>query len=220
MFLVLKHSILTPKNSIAILGIHTGIGKTISSAVLAEAMGADYWKPVQAGMEERDAATVRSLLTNGHERVHEEAIKLSQPMSPHAAAQIDGVEIDFTKFVWPQTGKTLLVETAGGILSPMSSTTTMADFVTHYNLPAILITQNYLGSINHTLLSIEVLKSRGIRLLGIVISGAPYASSEEFIVQYSGVPILARVPHIEQLSNESVVACAAQINRSLLAFDF
>lgn len=205
-------------NSIAILGIHTGIGKTICSAVLAEAMGADYWKPVQAGMEERDIAIVKELLTNGHERVHEEAIKLSQPMSPHAAAEIDGVEIDFTKFAWPKTDKTLLVETAGGILSPMSSTTTMADFVSHYNLPAILVIQNYLGSINHTLLSIEVLKHRNIKLLGLVINGDANESSEAFIRQYAKVPILARVPRFEHLDNPSVTTYAATIRTSMAAY--
>jgi len=207
---------LTQHNSIAILGIHTGIGKTISSAVLAEAMGADYWKPVQAGMEERDAATVRNLLTNGHGRVHEEAIKLSQPMSPHAAAEIDGVEIDFTKFAWPNTDKTLLVETAGGILSPMSSTTTMADFVAYYNLPAILVVQNYLGSINHTLLSIEVLKSRNIKLLGLVINGDANESSEAFIQQYANVPVIARIPHFDKLDNASVASYADTIKTNLV----
>lgn len=203
------------QNSIAILGIHTGIGKTVASAVIAEAIGADYWKPVQAGLEERDAALVTQLLSNGTERVHPEALLLTQPMSPHAAAEIDGVVIDYTKFEWPQTDKTLLVETAGGILSPMSATTTMADFVAHYKLPAILVVQNYLGSINHTLLSIEVLKSWGIKLLGIVISGAPYESSESFIEQYAGVQIIARIPHLPVLNNESVRACAGTIKASL-----
>ena len=201
--------------SIAILGIHTGIGKTIASAVLAEAMAADYWKPVQAGMEERDMQTVTQLLTDGHNRVHEEAVKLSQPMSPHAAAAIDGVDIDYTKFAWPKTNKTLLVETAGGILSPMSATTTMADFVSHYNLTALLVVQNYLGSINHTLLSIEVLKNRGIKLLGLVINGHAYESSETFIEQYSQVPIIARIPHFDKLDNNSISACAATIKQSL-----
>ncbi len=203
-------------NSIAILGIHTGIGKTIASAVIAEAIGADYWKPVQAGLEERDAALVMQLLTNGAERVHPEAFLLTQPMSPHAAAEIDGVVIDYTKFEWPQTDKTLLVETAGGILSPMSGNTTMADFVAYYKLPAILVMQNYLGSINHTLLSIEVLKSRGIKLLGIVISGAAYESSESFIEQYAGVQIIARIPHLPELNNDSVQACASVTKASLL----
>ena len=201
---------------IAILGIHTGIGKTIASAVLAEAMGADYWKPVQAGTEETDTAIVKQLLTNGDRRVHKEAFVLSQPLSPHAAAEIDGVQIDYAKFEWPKTDKTLLVETAGGILSPMSANTTMADFVAHYELPAILVVQNYLGSINHTLLSIEVLKSRHIHLLGIVINGAANVSSEKFIMQYSKIPILARIERFEKLDNASIVKCAAEIRGSLM----
>ncbi len=205
-------------NSIAIAGIHTGIGKTIASAVIAEAIGADYWKPVQAGTEERDALTVKQLLMNGAERVHPEALILTQPMSPHAAADIDGVRVDFTAFKWPVTNKTLLVETAGGLLSPMSATTTMTDFITHYQLPTILIAQNYLGSINHTLMSIEVLKSRGIQLLGIVMNGDENKYSESFIEQYGKVPIIARIPQFGVLNNEAVRKCAAEIRQSLLGF--
>jgi len=206
--------------SIAILGNHSGIGKTIASAVLAEAMGADYWKPVQAGIEERDTLVVKRLLANGGGRVHDEALLLSQPLSPHAAAAIDGVEVDFTTFAWPKTDKTLLVETAGGILSPMSATTTMADFVAHFHMPAILISQNYLGSINHTLLSIEVLKDRGIRMLGLVMNGIANESSETFITQYSKIPIIARIPHFDNLDSDSIAACAGQIKHSLLDIEF
>ncbi len=199
------------KNSIAILGIHTGIGKTIAAAVLAEALGADYWKPIQAGTEEQDSPVVKQLLTNGSTRVHNEAFVLSQPLSPHAAAAIDGVVVDYTKFVWPVTDKTLLVETAGGILSPMSATTTMADFVAHYDMPAILVAQNYLGSINHTLMSIEVLKSRGIKLMGIVMNGITNAASETFIEEYSKTSIIARIPHFDKLDNASVAVVAKQL---------
>ncbi len=201
--------------SIAILGIHTGIGKTIVSAVIAEAIGADYWKPVQAGIDERDVISVESLLTDGGRRVHEEAILLSEPMSPHAAAIIDGVEIDFRKFEWPKTRRTLLVETAGGILSPMSATTTMADFVDYYRLPAILVAQNYLGSINHTLMSIEVLSARGIPLLGIVMNGNANKQSESFIKQYGKTKIIARVPHFETLDNHTIAAYADRLKQKL-----
>ena len=201
--------------SIAIAGIHTGIGKTIASAVIAEAIGADYWKPVQAGIEERDNLLLKQLLTNGMERVHDEAILLTEPMSPHAAAVIDQVEIDYTKFPWPNTDKTLIVETAGGLLSPMSGTTTMADFIQHYRLPTILIAQNYLGSINHTLLTIEVIRKRGINLLGLVMNGRSNESSESFIEQYAGLPIIARIPHFETLNNENIAAAAAQIKYAL-----
>lgn len=204
------------KNTIAIAGIHTGIGKTIVSAVVAEALGAHYWKPVQAGIEEQDSTLLRQLLTNGIHRVHDEAVVLSHPMSPHAAAAIEGVEIDFTKFSWPQTDNTLIVETAGGLLSPIAAAATMADFITHYSLPAILVSQNYLGSINHTLLTIEVLKARGIKLLGIVMNGTENHASETFIEAYGNVPIIARIPHFDTLDNPSIAACAAALKSSLL----
>lgn len=196
---------------IAIGGIHTGIGKTVVSAVVAEALGADYWKPVQAGIEERDADTVRQLLTDGADRVHPEAVVLAMPASPHAAAKSEGVVIDYTRFQWPVTDKTLLIETAGGMQSPMTDDRTMADFVTHFDLPLLLVVQNYLGSINHTLLTLEVLKARRIKLIGMVVSGAANTASETFITQYSGVPVLARVPHMDVLDAASVRACAAAI---------
>jgi dethiobiotin synthetase len=139
-------------------------------------------------------------------------------MSPHAAAVIDGIDIDFTKFQWPDTNKMLLVETAGGILSPMSSNTTMADFVTYYQLPAILVVQNYLGSINHTLLSIEVLKSRGIKLLGLVVSGTANESAETFIDQYSETQVVARIPHLAPLNNNTVSKCANEIKSAMMKY--
>lgn len=205
-------------NAIAIAGIHTGIGKTIVSAVLAEALHADYWKPVQAGIEERDAELVTQLLTNGADRVHPEAVVLSQPMSPHAAAMHDGVVVDYKKFAWPQTEKLLLVETAGGLLSPMTEDKTMADFISYYQLPAILVSENYLGSINHTLMTIEVLRSRGIPLMGIVINGAENISSESFIEQYSRQPIIARVPYLNPVNHQMVATTAAQLRQSLPDF--
>jgi dethiobiotin synthetase len=203
-------------NSIAIAGIHTGIGKTIASAVIAEAIGADYWKPVQAGSEQRDALQVTQLLTNGVNRVHDEAVILSQPLSPHAAALIDDVDVDYRKFAWPETEKTLLIETAGGVLSPMSAHSTMADFISHFNLPVLLVSMNYLGSINHTLLSIEVLKSRGIKILGVIMNGLENEESESFIRDYGGVPLTARIPFISELNNDSIKRHALQIKPALI----
>ena len=204
------------KKRIAIAGIHTGIGKTIVSTIVADALEADYWKPVQAGIEERDTLVVAQLLNNGHERVFQEAFLLTQPMSPHAAAAIDGVAIDFRRFTWPETSNTLVVETAGGLLSPIAARETAADFISYYQLPVILVSQNYLGSINHTLLAIEVLKSRGIRLLGIIFSGDENPSSEAFIRQYSGAPVIARIPFLDPVSKETVAACWREIRDSLL----
>lgn len=204
-------------NTIAIAGIHTGIGKTVVSAALAEALGADYWKPVQAGLEERDTDAVRQWLTNGDARVHAEAVALTQPLSPHAAAAIDGIAIDHTAFAWPKTDKLLIVETAGGLLSPISATATMADFIHHYRLPTFLISQNYLGSINHTLLTIEVLRNRGIQILGIVMSGDKNTASETFIEQYGQTPILARIPQLLPVNKSSIAQCAAHIKAPITA---
>jgi len=205
------------QQKIAIVGIHTDIGKTIASAVLAEALGADYWKPVQAGsLDCSDSMLVKSLLSNGTKRVHPEAVLLTEPQSPHAAAKSDGIQIDHTHFLLPDTNKTLLIETAGGVLSPVSDHATMADFIQYFNLPALLISNNYLGSINHTLLSIEVLKKRGINILGVVMNGTENASSEEFIEAYTGVPIIARIPFFENLNSANIKQCAAEIRSSFL----
>ncbi len=203
-------------NAIAITGIHTGIGKTIAAAVIAEALGADYWKPVQAGeLHNSDSIIVRSFLTDGVQRVHPEAFLLTQPLSPHAAARIDGVTIDHTTFQRPATDELLLIETAGGVLSPMSEDATMADFVAYHQLPTILITNNYLGSINHTLLSIEALKHRGIQVLGIVVSGAANTTSEAYIAHYGGVPVIAHIPFLDVVNNHTIKEQAARIAASL-----
>jgi dethiobiotin synthetase len=203
------------KNAIAIAGIHTGIGKTIAAAVITEALGADYWKPVQAGMQERDSIQVSSLITDGMHRVHPEAVALQTAISPHAAAALERVTIDYTQFAWPKTDKLLVVETAGGVLSPIADMATMADFIKYYKLPTILVSQNYLGSINHTVASIEALRSRGIPIIGLVMNGDEYESSETFITNYTGTPIITRIPHFDSLSYERIKMAAATIKESL-----
>jgi dethiobiotin synthetase len=171
---------------------------------------------VQAGgLDSTDAMLVKSFLTEGAKRVHAEAVMLTEPMSPHAAAKADGIQIDYTNFLWPVTDTTLLIETAGGVMSPMSDNTTMADFIQHFNLPVLLISNNYLGSINHTLLSIEVLKKRGVNILGLVMNGIENPSSEEFIETYAAVPIIARIPFFEELNSKNIQACALSLKKSL-----
>jgi dethiobiotin synthase len=200
------------KNAIAIAGIHTGIGKTIVSAVIAEALGADYWKPIQAGLEERDRDTVAGLLTNGGQRVHPEAVALRLPASPHAAAAAEGVVIDYTTFAWPQTKAPLVVETAGGILSPVSDTQTMADMLAFWHIPIVLVSQNYLGSINHTVAAIEVMRARNLPITALVMSGDDNSASEKFIEEYTGLKIAARVPRLAVADNTSITHCANEIH--------
>lgn len=195
----------------AITGIHTGIGKTVVSAVLAEALGADYWKPVQAGdLENSDSLRVRSLIGGGSD-IHPEAYRLSTPVSPHAAARMEGMSLDPLGIQLPSTGRHLVVETAGGVLSPFSDTVTMADFVARHRLPALLVTRHYLGSINHTLACIEALRSRDIALKGIVVSGEPDSDSESFIRQYSGCSDMAHVPQLSEITPAVIRLLAAQL---------
>jgi dethiobiotin synthetase len=204
------------RNVLAILGIHTGIGKTIASAVLVEALHADYWKPIQAGdLENSDSKKVSSWLSNQASRVHPEAFRLTKPLSPHEAAAHDGVKVEIETLSWPETDNFLVVETAGGVLSPVNAHATVADFVSHYHLPSILVVRHYLGSINHTLASMEVIRARKIKLLGIVVSGTPNAASQSFIEGYSGIKFLTTIPEMPTVTRTSIQEAASVIHGDL-----
>lgn len=174
-------------------GIHTGIGKTVVSAVLAETLRADYWKPVQAGLdEETDSEFVRRLCS---ETVHvlPEKYKLKTPASPHLAARIDKLSLAVDDFVLPPSER-LIVETAGGVMSPLNDTVSNIGLMKHLGLPVILVIGDYLGSINHSMLTVEVLKSSGLTIKAIVFSGSPVESSREWIIANTGLPVLPSVP--------------------------
>ncbi|XZF13083.1 dethiobiotin synthase [Chitinophagaceae bacterium MMS25-I14] len=199
--------------AIAIAGIHTGIGKTIAAAIITEALQADYWKPVQAGnLEDSDSITVGNLLTNETSVLHPEAVRLQMPASPHTAARHEGVVLDHHSFQLPQTENTLIVETAGGLFSPIDEKSTMADFISYNALPVILVTRHYLGSINHTLLCLEALQQRGIKVLGLLVSGTEDAASESFILNYyeKGLTI-AHTGEIEKIDMENIRTAAGNI---------
>ena len=138
-------------NRIAIAGIHTGIGKTIASAIICEALQADYWKPVQAGdLDSSDTITVRGLLSNKRSRLHPEAFRLSMPVSPHLAARVDETEINIEALVPPSTENKLIIETAGGLLSPLNDRQTNLDLLSYHRLPTILVSGHYLGGGIHS----------------------------------------------------------------------
>lgn len=175
-------------------GIGTGIGKTFIATILTEALDADYWKPVQAGnLDFTDTDFVKQHITNQKSFFHPEAYRLSSPMSPHAAAKIDGIEIVLDKLSVPEISNTIIIEPAGGLMVPLNDRQLNIDLIEQWNLPVILVSQNYLGSINHTLLSVTVLKSRGINLLGIIFNGERNLATEDFILQYTGVDCLAKI---------------------------
>lgn len=179
---------------LVVAGIGTEIGKTVASAVLTEALQADYWKPIQSGdLTDSDRRTIQSLISNPVSQFHPEAYSLRQPLSPHAAAAIDGVTISMDSIRLPETDNHLIIELAGGLMVPLNDQDLNIDLVRRWELPVVLVSKNYLGSINHTLLSVEALQSRGIPILGLIFNGEPTPATEEFILNYTGLPCLGRI---------------------------
>lgn len=188
-----------------VAGIGTEIGKTVASAVLVEMLQADYWKPVQSGaLTDSDTDTVRQLISNPTSQFHPEAYRLTQPLSPHAAAEIDGITLDLDEFVLPKTRNSLVVELAGGLMVPLNNHDLNIDLVQRLGLPVILVSRNYLGSINHTLLSVEVCRSRSIPIAGILFNGPTVPATETFILNYTGLPCVGRIGQEEQMTKEII----------------
>jgi len=192
-----------------VTGIGTEVGKTVISAILTEALEADYWKPVQAGdLDYSDTHKVKDLVSNSKSVFHSETHALNHPMSPHAAAERDGVEISLNDFKIPHTDNNLVIEGAGGLMVPLNRRDCIIDLIEGLGVEAVLVSRNYLGSINHTLLSVEALKSRGIAIKGIIFNDEENAETESVILEMTGLQCLGRVGVIEDLSKESVAKCA------------
>ena len=184
-----------------ITGIGTEVGKTVAAAIVTEALEADYWKPIQAGdLENSDTHKIKKLITNKKTVFHENAFSLKTPMSPHAAAEIDGVKILAKNMKQPKTKNHLVIEGAGGVLVPINDTETIADLIKPEH-KVILVSRHYLGSINHTLLSVEALKSRNLTCAGIIFSGEENPSTEGIIEKMTGLPVIGRIeqePYFDQ----------------------
>ena len=203
-------------------GIGTEIGKTVASAILVEALNADYWKPIQSGaLEDSDTNTVSQLISNSVSRFHPEAYRLTQPLSPHAAAELDGITIEPEMIVLPHTENALVVELAGGLLVPLNETYLNIDLVQRLGLPVVLVSRNYLGSINHTLLSVEACRNRNIPLLGILFNGPTVPATEAFILNYTGLICIGRIGQEDVVTKEVIRKYAnvlAQANLNLSSF--
>ena len=194
-----------------VTGTDTDIGKTVFAAGLAGALGAYYWKPVQAGVDpEGDKETVARLGGIPKTHILPEAYRLRTPASPHLAARIEGVEVCLDKLTLPQVDGPLVVEGAGGVLVPVSETLLMADLFAYWQLPVILCARTALGTINHSLLSIEALRSRGVPLAGIAFIGDPHEENERIIPQLAKVPSLGRLPRLDPLDAISLKAAFAE----------
>lgn len=183
-----------------ITGIGTDVGKTIVSAIITEALEADYWKPIQAGdLENSDSHKIKSLLSNSKTVIHPNSYALHTPASPHLSAQIDGIVIDLEKIEPPKTKNHLVIEGAGGVLVPLDDSHTVIDLI-RPDYKVIVVSRHYLGSINHTLLTIEALRSRNLPIAGIVFNG-DHAPSEKIILSKTQIPLIGKIegePYFDQ----------------------
>ncbi len=209
-------------NSIFITGIGTDVGKTLIAAIITEALQADYWKPIQAGYADgTDAELISSLLSNPVSIIHPESYKLQTPASPHIAAAKEHITIDLdvlikdAEDIMNKTGeKPLIIEGAGGLLVPLSNELMVADLVKKINAKIILVSRNYLGSINHSLLTAAYCKSNGLNVTGWIFSD-DYMNYEEEIVQWSGYPSIASIPKMQQVNKTTIKEQAERIRVSL-----
>lgn len=205
-----------PIKKFVICGIDTGVGKTMVSAILVEALQADYWKPIQSGeLENTDTDTVRHLISNSNSVLHPEAYRLKLPMSPHASAEQEGVLITQEKIRIPDTSNPLFIELAGGIMVPLNYQILNLHLLQQWKLPVILVSRYYLGSINHTLLSVEVLRHYRVPIAGIIFSGEENRESKKAILQFSKAPLLGSVKQEERITKEVVKKYAIEFKPKL-----
>lgn len=187
-----------------ITGIGTDVGKTIASAIVTQALEADYWKPIQAGdLDNSDSHKVKSKISNPKSQIFENSYKFNTPASPHFAAAIDGITIDLKQIKEPATTNHLVIEGAGGILVPLNNQDCIIDLI-QKDYKVLLVSRHYLGSINHTLLTFEALKNRNIPLAGIIFSGDENKASEEIILAKTKAKFIGRIEE-EPYFNANVI---------------
>jgi dethiobiotin synthetase len=188
-----------------ITGIGTGIGKTIVSAILTEHLKADYWKPIQSGdLDNSDTMKVKSLVSNNMSRFHPEAYRLTQPYSPHKSAALDDITIQPEKIMLPETDNRLIIEGAGGLMVPLNNDFLMIDLIKQLNAEVVLVIKHYLGSINHSLLSLEALDSRNIHVKAIIFNGERDEDSEKLIRIYAQGAEILSIDAIEDINRENI----------------
>jgi dethiobiotin synthetase len=208
---------------IFITAIGTDVGKTIVSAIITEALQADYWKPVQAGFYDgTDALTVKDLISNNDTIIHPEVYKLSLAASPHISARIEHVKVDLDLINKTcrklETGnRQLIIEGAGGLMAPLNENEFIIDLIQKLNARVILVSRNYLGSINHSLLTATICKQKNVDVIGWVFNDQ-YMDYEEEIVQWTGLPKIFSIPFTENLTKEFARAQAEKIKASLQKF--
>jgi len=193
-------------------GVGTGVGKTFVSAIFAEALQADYWKPIQSGIEETtDTEIVQSLLSNPMCICHPEAYRLKQLASPHKSAALEGKQINVQNIRLPETVNDLVIEGAGGLMVPLNSRFLMIDLIEKLNAEVILVSHNYYGSINHTLLSLQALRNQNIPVRMLVFNGETDLYTENAITAFSGITDIFRINNEKHINKETIKKYADQL---------
>ncbi|APQ17079.1 dethiobiotin synthase [Maribacter hydrothermalis] len=196
-------------HKIFVTGISTGVGKTIASAIFTEALQADYWKPVQAGdLDNSDTERVKELISNNKTKFHPCSYELKSPLSPHAAAEIDGIRIDRFHINEPETDNHLVIEGSGGLLVPLNEEDTMFDIIMP-DYKVVVVSRNYLGSINHSLLTINWLLQKGYEV-SVLFSGEANPQTENIILLKTGIESLGRIDEEENFDKEVIKKYAAK----------
>lgn len=200
-------------NGVFVTGTDTGVGKTVVAACLARAWRAGYWKPVQTGTAtaDDDTATVVALAGLSSDHISAPAYALRAPLSPHAAAELEGVRITMDAITLPQTAHPLVVEGAGGLFVPLNDRDFMIDLMARLALPILLVARSTLGTINHTMLSLAALRSRGLPVAGVVLNGPPNAGNRVAIERFGQARVLAELPRVDPLDGAAIERLSALI---------
>ncbi|MBF0560472.1 MAG: dethiobiotin synthase [Alphaproteobacteria bacterium] len=203
-------------HGVFVTGTDTDVGKTVTAACLVWALGADYWKPVQTGRDlDDDAATVADLTGLPPDRIHPSTYSLLAPLSPHAAAGMEGVTIRLDTFMPPPGANPLVVEGAGGVLVPLNERHLMVDLMVLLGLPVVLVARSTLGTINHTLLSLEALRQRKLTVAGVILNGPPNPSNRHAIETYGRIPILGEIPPMEPIDALTAATVGASLRNAV-----
>ena len=215
MYQIFKYKTQLKNMKLFITGIGTDVGKTIASSILVEALEADYWKPIQAGdLDNSDTNKVEKYVSNTTTIFHKSAYALQTPASPHFAAEIDGITIDLNEIKQPKTKNHLVVEGAGGVLVPLNNKDCVIDII-QPDYKVIVVSRHYLGSINHTLMTIEILKSRKLNVAGIIFSGDENKATERIKKEKTKVPMIGRIDN-EPYFDQNVIKYYADLFRENL----
>ena len=201
------------KFQFVICGTDTDIGKTLISSFFVRGLNAFYWKPIQSGIEtSTDSQTLEKLARINKAKIINEAYVFTKPLSPHWAAEIDQKTIDFNFLQLPKVNDPLIVETAGGLMVPLTRNFLQIDQIKKWDLPVILVCKSSLGTLNHTLLSIEALQKRNINILGLVVNGEKHLDNPKTLVEFSRIPVIAEFPYLPKFDSNNLDILWKELN--------